>query len=76
MCCPAEQKNAKVIDNLNLAAAGNTIDNDSGGQERPVVTGADGKPADTKEKDLELTRQIILNHINLEGEEDDEDDWL
>ena len=70
-----EQKNAKVIDNLNLAA-GNTIDNDSGGQERQVVTGADGKPADSKEKDLELTRQIILNHINLEGEEDDEDDWL
>lgn len=46
-------------------------------EEKMIVTGAGGKPADSKEKDLELTRQIILDYINLEGEDEgvvDDDD--
>lgn len=33
-----------------------------------VVTGAQGKPASSKEEDLELTRQIIFSHLDPEPE--------
>lgn len=31
-----------------------------------VVTGADGKPASSKEEDLKLTCEIILNHVGID----------
>lgn len=35
-----------------------------------VVTGAKGKPAKTKEEDMELTREIILSYISVGGDDD------
>lgn len=37
-----------------------------------VVTGKEGKPASSKEEDLELTLQIILNTMGGEGGDDKE----
>jgi len=42
-----------------------------------VVTGAGGSPAASKEEDLELTTQIILDYVNTQNDEagiDDSDD--
>lgn len=35
-----------------------------------VKTGAKGKPAKSKEEDLELTTQIILDYVNSQAAED------
>lgn len=35
-----------------------------------VKTGAGGKPAKTKEEDLELTTQIILDYVNSQAAEE------
>ena len=43
----------------------------------PVKTGAGGQPAKSKEEDLELTTQIILDYVNAQNAEDgtvDDDD--
>lgn len=39
-----------------------------------VVTGAGGSPAATKEEDLELTTQIILDYVNAQNDEAGIDD--
>ena len=36
----------------------------------PVKTGAGGQPAKSKEEDLELTTQIILDYVNAQNTED------